>query len=279
MTIAVVVDSTAVAESLKKDYDNLHTVPLKVIFKDETYADGIDLTQETFFSKLKQVEVLPTTSQPSIGEVETIFKSLLKDYDSIIYLTLSSQISGTYNSGMMARQLVSEERIHVFDTLNASIVHLIMAQEALDMIGQQKDIESIMARLHALRDQARILLIVDDLKHLSRTGRVSATAASIGNMLQIKPILHFTEGKIDLFKKVRSAKKAKQAILDLITEAHIKADDYLMIAQADGHEKAEDMKEAIEALVPGIKVAIKDLSPVISVHTGPNTIGVGWIKN
>lgn len=279
MSIAIVVDSTAVAEDLKEKYNNLHTVPLKVIFKDETFADGVDLTQETFFTKLEQVEVLPTTSQPSIGEVETIFTDLLKNYDSIIYLTLSSQISGTYDSGMMARQIVSEERIHVFDTLNASIIHLIMTQEALTMIEQNEDVTSIIKRLETLRKNSRILLIVDDLKHLSRTGRVSATAASIGNMLQIKPILHFTEGKIDLFKKVRSAKKANQAILDLVKEAKIGPNDYLMIAQADGQAKAEVMKAAIEEIVPGLKISIKPLSPVISVHTGPNTIGVGWIKN
>lgn len=279
MSIAIVVDSTAVAECLKEQHSNLHTVPLKVIFKDETYADGVDLTQETFFTKLEQVEILPTTSQPSIGEVETIFKALLKNYDSIIYLTLSSQISGTYDSGMMARQIVSEERIHVFDTLNASIIHWIMAKEALAMIEEKKTVQEIISRLEILRKNARILLIVDDLKHLSRTGRINPAAASIGNMLQIKPILHFTEGKIDLFKKVRSAKKANQAILDLIKEADLKEGDYLMIAQAAGQIKAEEMKAAIEDLIPGLKVLIKDLSPVISVHTGPNTIGVGWIKN
>jgi DegV family protein with EDD domain len=279
MSIAIVVDSTAVAEELKKQYDNLFTVPLKLIFKDETYADGLDLTQEAFFSKLEQAQVLPTTSQPSIGEVESIFTDLLKSYDSIIYLTLSSQISGTFNSGMMARQLVSKEQIHVFDTLNASVIHLMMTEEALKMIREGFDPESIMKRLTELRDHARILLIVDDLKHLSRTGRLSTTSASIGNMLQIKPILHFNEGRIELFKKVRSVKKAHQTILDLVKNAEISSKDRLMIAQAKGRDNAECMKRALQEIYPEMVIEIKDLSPVISVHTGPNTIGVGWIKN
>jgi len=279
MSIAIVVDSTAVAEDLKQQFDNLYTVPLKVIFKDRTYADGVDLTQEEFFAKLKNTDVLPTTSQPSIGEVETVFKDLLNDYDSIIYLTLSSQISGTYDSGMMARQLVAEDRIHVFDTLNASIIHLIMTEEALRMAKDGQEVETILERLNDLREHTRILLVVDDLKHLSRTGRVSATAASIGNMLQIKPILHFIDGRIDLFKKVRSAKKANQAVLDQVKEYQVNENDYIMIAHADGLEKAKEMQVALEALIPNVRVQIRPLSPVISVHTGPNTIGVGWIKN
>lgn len=279
MSIAIVVDSTAVAEELKTQYDNLYTVPLKLIFKDETYADGLDLSQETFFSKLEEAQVLPTTSQPSIGEVENIFTDLLKTYDNIIYLTLSSQISGTFNSGMMARQLVSKDRIHVFDTLNASVIHLMMTEEALKMIQQGSTPEEIMKRLGVLRDHARILLIVDDLKHLSRTGRLSTTSASIGNMLQIKPILHFNEGRIELLKKVRSVKKAHQAILDFVKDADINSKDRMMIAQANGRAYAETMKNCLQDLYPDMNIEIKDLSPVISVHTGPNTIGVGWIKN
>lgn len=279
MSIAIVVDSTAVAEELKTQYDNLYTLPLKLIFKDETYADGLDLSQETFFSKLEEAQVLPTTSQPSIGEVENIFTDLLKTYDNIIYLTLSSQISGTFNSGMMARQLVSKDQIHVFDTLNASVIHLMMTEEALKMIQQGSTPEEIMKRLGVLRDHARILLIVDDLKHLSRTGRLSTTSASIGNMLQIKPILHFNEGRIELLKKVRSVKKAHQAILEFVKDADINSKDRLMIAQANGRTYAETMKNCLQDLYPDMIIEIKDLSPVISVHTGPNTIGVGWIKN
>jgi DegV family protein with EDD domain len=278
MKLAVLVDSTAVADSLKSKYDNLFSVPLKIIFEDQTFADGIDLTQESFFEKLETTQALPTTSQPSIGEVETLFKDLLNDYDHVIYLTLSSKISGTFDSGLMARQIVSEEKITVFDTLNASIIHKIMTEEVLKMNQEGQDIEAIVKRLEVLRDHSNIQLVVDDLKHLSRTGRLSATSASIGNMLQIKPILHFVDGKIELLKKIRSVKKAHQAIIDTVADLQLQQGDYLSIAQAHGMDYAEKIKNELDTLYPNLNITINDLSPVISVHTGPKTIGVGWIK-
>lgn len=278
MNLAVLVDSTAVADELKEKYDNLYSVPLKIIFKDETYADGIDLTQDEFFHKLEHTPDLPTTSQPAIGEVETVFKELLKDYDHIIYLTLSSQISGTYDSGLMARQIVNEERITVFDTLNASIIHKMMTEEVLQMHAAGKSITEIVNRLNVMRENASIYLVVDDLKHLSRTGRISTTAASIGHMLQIKPILHFVDGRIELLKKVRSVKKAHQAMIDTVKAADLHPGDFVSVAQAHGRDYAVKVRDELQTHYPELNVSIDDLSPVISVHTGPKTIGIGWIK-
>lgn len=220
MKIAVIADSTAVMGEYK--HDHLYSIPLKIIFEHESYEDGIDLTQETFFNLLGTTSELPTTSQPSIGEVEHVFTDLLKTYDHIIYLTLSSKISGTFDSGMMARNIVNEEKITVFDTLGTSIIQKLMTIDALKMIDEGKSLSDMLAHLEAYKSSAEIYLVVDDLKHLSRTGRVSATSASIGTMLKIKPILQFIDGKIELFKKVRSVKKAHQSLLDLVKEANLK---------------------------------------------------------
>lgn len=279
MKIGVVVDSTAVVgKSMMEQYSNLHSVPLKIIFGDKTYADGIDLTQDEFFDMLEKTEELPTTSQPSIGEVEDEFTELLKTYDHIIYITLSSGISGTFDSGQMARNIVSEEKITVFDSKFASVIHRMMVTEVMEMIERNNSLEEIVNRLDLFRSNSKILLVVDDLKHLSRTGRLSATSAQIGNMLKIKPILHFHEGKIELLKKIRSAKKAHKAILEMAKEADLRDGDYIQIAQAHGMEYAQNMQRELKKIYPNLNIEISDLSPVISVHTGPKTIGVGWIK-
>lgn len=279
MNIAIVVDSTAVVgKDLMEKYDNLYSIPLKIIFNEDSYQDGIDLSQDEFFNLLETKDELPTTSQPAIGEVEELFTELLNSYDHIIYLTLSSGISGTFDSGQMARNLVSESKITVFDTANASIIHRIMAMEALKMTEENQSVIEIENRLNALRENARILLVVDDLKHLSRTGRLSATSAQVGNMLKIKPILHFNEGKIELLKKIRSIKKAHKSIVNEAIEAGLQDGDFVSIAQAHGQEYAEGVKAELEKVYPNLHISINELSPVISVHTGPKTIGVGWIK-
>jgi DegV family protein with EDD domain len=210
--------------------------------------------------------------------VETIFTDLLNDYEHVIYLTLSSGISGTYDSGMMAKSIVDDSKITVFDTQHASIIHKIMTEEALKMTKDNQGVDVIINRLEELKKNSSIYLVVDDLKHLSRTGRVSTTAAALGSMLQIKPILHFVDGKIELHKKVRSVKKAHQMVLDSVKDANLKDGDYVSIAQAHGRDYAEKVKEKLEDMYPTLNVSINDLSPVISVHTGPKTIGIGWIK-
>ena len=276
MKIAVIADSTAVMGDIT--HDHLYSIPLKIIFEHESYEDGIDLTQDTFFNLLKTKTELPTTSQPSIGEVEKMFKDLLKNYDHIIYLTISSGISGTFDSGMMARNLIDESRITVFDTLGTSIIQKLMTIETLKFVDQGKSVEEIISCLESYRKNFEIYLVVDDLKHLSRTGRVSTTSAQIGSMLKIKPILHFIDGKIDLFRKVRSSKKAHQVLIDMAKEANLSEKDYIMIAHADGIEYAEAVKLELLKIYPNLNIGIDPLSPVISVHTGPKTIGVGWIK-
>lgn len=279
MKIGIVVDSTAVVgKALIEQNDNLYSVPLKIIFGDDSYADGIDLTQDEFFHMLENTSELPTTSQPSIGEVETVFTELLETYDHIIYLTLSSGISGTFDSGMMARNIVGENRITVFDTQFASVIHKIMATEALNMIEEGKTLDEIVNRLELLRKNANIVLVVDDLMHLSRTGRLSATSAQIGHMLKIKPLLHFNEGKIELLKKIRSIKKAHKSVVEMVKDADLKDGDFLLVAQAHGMEYASKLEHELKTVYPNLNISINDLSPVISVHTGPKTIGVGWIK-
>lgn len=276
MKVAVIADSTAVMGDVK--HDHLYSIPLKIIFDHESFEDGIDLTQETFFDLLKKRTDLPTTSQPSIGEVEKVFKDLLENYDHIIYLTLSSKISGTYDSGMMARNLVEPSKITVVDTLGTSIIQKLMTLDVLKYLDEGKSVEEIVEHLELYKKSSEIYLVVDDLKHLSRTGRISTTSAQLGTMLKIKPILRFEDGKIELFKKVRSVKKAHQALIQMAKDAKLSSKDLLMIAHADGLEYAEAVKAELEKVYPDLEIGIDALSPVISVHTGPKTIGIGWIR-
>ncbi len=279
MNIAVVVDSTAVmGERLLEAHSNLYSIPLKIIFKDNTYSDGIDLTQDDFFTLVEVSEDLPSTSQPSIGELENLFKKLLPDYDHILYITISSKISGTYESGMMARQLVSEEKITVFDSLFTSIIQKSMALKAVEMGSENKTIIEIVNELENMRENAGIILVVDDLTHLQRNGRMSKTSAVVGNFLKIKPVLELKDGKLELIKKVKTTKKAHKLLLDLIDEKGLKENSHIMVAEAQAEDYSLVLKEKLQNKYPENIVTIDDLSPVISVHTGPKTVGIGWIK-
>lgn len=279
MKIAIIVDSTAVIgiELLEKN-DNLYSMPLNVIFENKTYSDGIDLHPNEFFDLVKNSTEMPKTSQPSIGEVEELFTKLVKEYDHIIYITISSKISGTYESGLMARQLVSEDKITVFDSLFTSIIQRKMTEDSLQLIKENKSLQEIMDRLKYIRENSEIIFVVDDLKYLKYNGRLSPTAAAVGTFLKIKPVLELRDGKIEVFKKIKTIRKAHQIVVDMIEAENLTENSTIILTQAKGLDYANEIRKKINKIYPNHKIRIDLLSPVISVHTGPGTIGLGWVK-
>ena len=278
--IAIVTDSTAVmGNELLESEKDLYTVPLQILFgEEEVYRDGIDITSEDFFKKIASTPELPTTSQPSVGAVLELFEKLVLEYDEILYITISSNISGTYNTGLLAAHQLKDKKIEVFDSLNTSVVQKMFVVEALKMAKHGEHVDHIVKKLKKLRTNSEIYLVVDDLRHLGRTGRVNNMGAIVGALLKIKPILTFEDGYINLRKKVRTLKKAYLEVVSILNSKSLKEASCIMIAHANGLENAIRIKEAIHISHPDKEIEISELSPVISVHTGPNTVGVAWIK-
>lgn len=278
--VAIVTDSTAVmGTKLEEQEKHLYTVPLQILFGDEeVYRDGIDISSNDFFKRISKNSQLPTTSQPSVGAVLELFEQLINDYDEILYITISSNISGTYNTGLLAANQIEGKKIEVFDSLHTSVVQKMYVEDALKEANQGYGVDHILKRLKKMRDKSQIYLVVDDLHHLGRTGRVNNMGAIVGQLLKIKPILTFENGYINLRKKVRTLKKAYLEVMSILSSAELKESSRIMIAHASGIENALKVKEAIEIIHPNKEIEISELSPVISVHTGPNTVGVAWVK-
>jgi DegV family protein with EDD domain len=278
--IAIVTDSTAVmGEEYIASQDNLYTVPLQILFgEDEVYNDGIDLTSGEFFAKMGESDTIPTTSQPSVGAVLDLFEELKNQYDEILYITISSNISGTFNTGLLAKNQMDGIKVEVFDSLHTSVIQKLYVKEALSLANKGTSIDSIIKKLTKMREKSAIYLVVDDLRHLGRTGRVNNMGAIVGSLLKIKPILTFENGYINLKKKVRTLKKAYLEVVTILNEAQLDENAKIMIAHANGFEGAKRLQEAIEIIHPDKEIEIGELSPVISVHTGPNTVGVAWVK-
>ncbi len=278
--VAIVTDSTAVmGDNLVKNEEHLYTVPLQILFGDEeVYRDGIDISSDEFFKKIGKSTHLPTTSQPSVGAVLELFEQLLETYDEILYITISSNISGTFNTGLLAANQLKDKKIEVFDSLHTSVIQKMYVLDAIEEVKNGNNVDHIVKRLKKMRDRSEIYLVVDDLHHLGRTGRVNNMGAIVGALLKIKPILTFENGYINLRKKVRTLKKAYLEVLDILDSKDLDESSRIMIAHAKGLENAQKIKEAIEIIHPDKEIEICELSPVISVHTGPNTVGVAWVK-
>lgn len=276
--IAVVTDSTAVIDNeLLKKYDNLYLLPLYLTIDGASFRDGLDITPSEFCLKMNESLTPPTTSQPSFGEVLNLFEEIINHYDYIIYITISSNLSGTFQTGEIVRNQVSKDKIIVFDSLFTATIQKQMVITTLELVNSGSSIETIVENLEYIRSHSKIYLVVNDLSYLRRTGRISLPASSVGNILSIKPILVFEEGKILLKDKVRTINKVYNYLVEQIRSDNLTSNSKIIIAHANGYDFAQNLKDKVSEIYPDQPIMIEDLSPVISAHTGPRSFGLSWI--
>jgi len=277
--IAVVTDSTAYLPQSMIDEYGIYIVPLSVNFGEETYREGVDMSPEEFYSYLGKAKELPTTSQPAIGDFLKLYEELAKEYDEVISIHISSGISGTLSTAFSAANMVQDITIEVIDSEISSFGLAFMVLEAAQMAKQQKSLNEIKERMEWLVKNMRGYFIVDDLAHLHRGGRLNAAEFLIGSMLKIKPIIHFTDKKLQPFEKIRTKKKAVDRILELLEEET--RDNILIrcsVVHAYSIAEAEELAERIKQSYSNVEVNISEFGPVLGTHTGPGTIGLTWYK-
>lgn len=283
MKPAIIVDSTASISEAVKQLDNVFTVDLTVIFEDGSIAEDSsqDNEQIVFFDRLKQEEVLPTTSQPSVGQYyETVNKIIEEGYDTVFAVHLSKEISGTYQSASM----VLSEFDHLIDTYcidskAAAVVAEAIVDNIVQWIDQGKSAEEINRLALWQADHTDIYLMVENLDNLAKGGRLSTTSAVIGNLLKIRPLLYFKEGKIEVFEKIRTNRRVYQRFYELIGEAIEAYPDGIEIrfAHTLAQAEVEKLSTTINELYPGVSIKVNGLSPVIGSHTGLGAIGLAII--
>ncbi|WP_147803796.1 DegV family protein [Alkalicoccus halolimnae] len=276
--IAIVTDSTAYIPEEIREKNNITMVPLNVIFGEEVYREEWDITGEDFYYKMKNTDKLPTTSQPSIGLFEETFRELAADHDEIIVVTLSSGISGTYQTAVAAGSMFDGLPVHVFDTEISCMVQGFYALEAAKLAGENASSADILKRLEALRSRTKAYFMADDLSHLHRGGRLNGAQLFIGSMLKVKPVLHFENKKIVPYEKVRTEKKALAKIKALLhEEARHGLPLHIAVIHANRQEKAEQLAEEIRLEYPESTVYISHFGPVIGTHIGEGSLGIGWM--
>lgn len=277
MKIAIVTDSTAYLPDRVKTAENLFVVPIPVILDGKIYNEGIDIEANEYYALLNQSQEFPTTSQPALGEVLELYKEIAdKGYDAIISIHLSSGISGFVNTLHGISEVIDGVRIYPYDSKITSVPMGHMVEVAIDLANDQKTVEEILTKLDVIRDNTYAYLIVEDLNNLVRGGRLNNGAAVIGGLLKIKPILTFEDGKIVLFEKIRSAKKAfnrSEEMLGIQKDA-IGLPVKFYVIHANNLAVAEDAKASLEARYPDIEIEIAHFGPVIGTHLGEKAIGL-----
>lgn len=277
MKVAVMTDSTAYIPKEIREQHKIHMIPLSVVFGDTAYREEIDITTEEFYQKVKAVDELPKTSQPSIGSITEKLKELAGKYDAVVSIHLSSGISGTMQSVASAGELIDGIDVYTYDSEISAMAQGFYVLEAAEMANAGKTVEQIISRLDQMKQTMRAYFMVDDLRNLQRGGRLNGAQALVGSLLQVKPILHFVDKIIVPFEKIRTKKKAINRIISMLEEDIEKYDNVQVVfIHANCEQDAIDLQKTVQAKYPDLDSWISYFGPVIGTHLGQGALGVGW---
>jgi DegV family protein with EDD domain len=276
--VHLVCDSTADLDPAFRAAHTVRVVPLKVIFGDQTLADGVDISAEEFYARLAAPGSFPRTSQPTPAEFEEVFRELGADGGSIVCTTISADLSGTYASATQARASLPDVDIRVIDTRSVAVGHYAAVREAVRVIESGGDADKVESAVAAVRNTGRVLFTVETLEFLRRGGRIGGARALLGSMLDIKPILEIRDGVIEAVGRVRTYPRAIDRVVEECKQA---ADAWggaeLVVAHADRPQIAAELVERMRPLVSG-EPSLTVVGPVVGCHSGPGAIGVGFHK-
>ncbi|PKG22090.1 DegV family protein [Niallia nealsonii] len=277
MRTAIVTDSTAYISDEIRDAYNIHMIPLTVILGNEIYEEEINLKAEQFYEEVK-LKDLPTTSQPPIGKFVELFEKLSADYDEVVCVHLSSGISGTYQGAVTAGTMVEGIKVYPFDSEISCMVQGFFAVEGAKLVKEGKSAAEIIKILEELKNSSHAYFMVDDLSNLQRGGRLSSAQALIGSLLQVKPLLHFSDKVIVPFEKIRTKKKAMKRMVELLAEATKGEQFQAVLIHGNRKKEAEEWKKELEVEFPNIEFSISYFGAVIGTHLGEGAMGMGWIR-
>lgn len=281
--IGIVTDSHSSITPEMAQRMGITVIPMPFFFGEECYYENTSLTREDFFSRLKAGEHV-TTSQLSPGQVMDAWDQALKEYEKILYIPISSALSGSCETAlMMAGEEPYEGRVFVVDNGRVSTPMHRSILDALELIEAGYSAQEIKDILEKNKERMVIYVAVNTLEYLKRGGRITAAAAMIGSVLNLKPILKFSTGKLDAYKKTRGFLKAKHTMLEAIHEdlnttfkdAYEKGEVYLLAASSASEEGAAEWVKEIQNEFPGMEVMYDDLSLGVCCHIGPDGLGIG----
>lgn len=283
--VAVVTDSNSgITQKAGKEL-GIYVLPMPFMIGEEQYFEDINLTQEEFYEKLKQGENI-STSQPSPEDVMNLWNGILKEYDEIVYIPMSSGLSGSCQSAL----LLAEDyggKVQVVNNQRISVTQRQSALDALELIERGMNAREIKDFLEADKFNSSIYIMLDTLYYLKKGGRITPAAAAIGTLLRIKPVLQIQGEKLDAYAKARTFAQGKSVMMSAIKSdienrfGGIKPAPggvWLEIAHTQNYEAALALKEELLAEYPGYDIHIDALSLSVACHIGPGSLAIAVCK-
>jgi len=279
MSIAIVTDTGCNISPEMADELGIHLLPIEIIFENQTFKDGFELTNQEFYQKMAVSNKIPTTSQPKPSDAYQLYDKLSKTYDEILSINLGSTVSGTIQTLKLVAEEIKQAKVTVYDTKLVSIPAGYLAIEAKRLVDQGKTVAEIVESLDDLRGKSVAFASIHELDNLVESGRVPAVLGTVAKLAKIKPIIKI-EAKnskgLEIIEKIRTNKRAINKLIDLAS-AHIESINYpfhLDVAHGNIPQVAEEVRQLLLARYPDKQIKIHQLTSVIGVHSGPNIVGI-----
>ncbi len=281
--IAVVTDSNSgITQKQAKEY-GINVLPMPFFIDGETYFEDIDLTQEQFYQKLEgKAEI--STSMPAVGTVTELWDQLLKEYEGIVHIPMSSGLSSSCETAMMLSQEYNG-KVQVVNNQRISVTQKQSVLDALKLAEEGKNAEEIKKYLEEVKYDSSIYIMVDTLYYLKKGGRITPAAAALGTLLKLKPVLQIQGEKLDAYAKARTVKQARSIMIDAIKSDFAKrfgdetgSNMHIFVAYTKDKETALDFKAQLLEAFPGQDIDVDPLSLSVACHIGPGSLAVACSK-
>ncbi len=280
MSIRIIADSTCYLPQEYIDKYKISIASLNVLLNGNSYRE-IDLSNDWFYNEMAKSPTIPTSSQPSIEELYSTVESLVKDGHDVVGIFLSSDMSGTFSTSNLVKNMIIENypnaKIVMIDSRSNCMQAGFAVLEAAKAANENKSLDEVVSIAKNVIKNSKFIFVPETLDYLKKGGRIGSAAALLGSLLQIKPILTVEDGKTTVFTKVRTKKKAIDKIVNTVLEQNLKSPIKGIIVhhincQSEGQELADRLKNSL-----GLEnVKIQSIGPIIGLHVGPGSIGVAY---
>ncbi len=273
--IKIITDSTCnLSQEVLEQYD-IRVAPISIQFKEETFEEGIDIDHDLFYRKIEEMGIIPTSAQPTPAWFAKFYREFTDQGHSILVITITSHHSGTYDSAILAKSMVPEADIEVFDSLGISMSTGWIVLEAARAIEAGQNRGQILSRLTEIRERMNFFFTPATLKYLQMSGRVGTLKGVIGSLLSVKPIISTKEGVLGVAESIRTRTKAVDRIIELTEEAVGTSDPInLAVVHARVPEEGRELLERVKNHFNCKETMIAELVCSLAVHGGPGVLAL-----
>lgn len=281
--IAVLTDSNSGIMQSEAEAMGVFIIPMPFFINNETFYENVDLTQEQFYAKLVEgVDI--STSMPSVGSVTDMWDNLLKEYDEVVYIPMSSGLSSSCETAYMLSQDY-DGKVQVVNNQRISVTQRQSVLDALKLVEKGKSAAEIKEILEKNKMESSIYIMVDTLSYLKKGGRITPAAAALGTLLRLKPVLQIQGDKLDAFAKARTVKQAKSIMIEAMQKdfkERFKDESgktiHLEMSYTNDLESALQFKEEVQAAFPNNEIVMQPLALSVACHIGPGALAVACSK-